>query len=321
MESAAFLPNRRWQGAAVAISTGAQHMEMHQVRYFLAVARTLNFTRAADECNVAQPSLTRAVRQLEEELGGDLFRRERPHAQLTELGRRMPPLLSQCYESALGARSLASAIKSGEVSTLRIALSDTIDLALLIPRILELYDHYQSMEIKLSRGTGLEVADLLKTGQAELAVAASLGDAWDRLDNWPLFTQRFELIAHSGHRLAALDVITFSELSREKLLMRTHCEHFEALANLLRNQELDVDRAHEVPSESRSIRRARGWHLIWSHTVFGIHSHDTRKEFQHANAASRAIGRPHRVGSQCRASHLSPHAFAILTTSRKTRQS
>ena len=61
-------------------------MEMHQVRYFLAVARALNFTRAAEECNVAQPSLTRAIRQLEDELGGDLFRRERPHAQLTELG-------------------------------------------------------------------------------------------------------------------------------------------------------------------------------------------------------------------------------------------
>jgi DNA-binding transcriptional LysR family regulator len=48
-------------------------MEMHQIRYFLAAARTLNFTRAAEECNVAQPSLTRAIQQLEEELGGDLI--------------------------------------------------------------------------------------------------------------------------------------------------------------------------------------------------------------------------------------------------------
>ena len=44
-------------------------MEMHQIRYFLAAARTLNFTRAAEECNVAQPSLTRAIQQLEQELG------------------------------------------------------------------------------------------------------------------------------------------------------------------------------------------------------------------------------------------------------------
>jgi DMSO/TMAO reductase YedYZ molybdopterin-dependent catalytic subunit len=55
-------------------------MEMHQVRYFLAVARLLHFTRAADECHVTQPSLTRAIKQLEDELGGDLFRRERPQA-------------------------------------------------------------------------------------------------------------------------------------------------------------------------------------------------------------------------------------------------
>src|SRR5215510_11683324 len=87
-------------------------MEMHQVRYFLATVSERNFTKAAETCNVTQPSLTRAIKQLEEELGGDLFRRERPHAQLTELGQRMYPLLKQCYESALGARSLASAIKS-----------------------------------------------------------------------------------------------------------------------------------------------------------------------------------------------------------------
>ena len=90
-------------------------MEMHQIRYFLAVARTLNFTRAADACNVTQPSLTRAIKQLEAELGGDLFRRERP-AGLTELGQRMQPLLKQCYEAALGACSLASFFKSGEVA-------------------------------------------------------------------------------------------------------------------------------------------------------------------------------------------------------------
>jgi DNA-binding transcriptional LysR family regulator len=48
-------------------------MEMHQVRYFLAVARTLNFTRAAEECNVTQPSLTRAIKQLEAEFGAICF--------------------------------------------------------------------------------------------------------------------------------------------------------------------------------------------------------------------------------------------------------
>ena len=52
-------------------------MNLVFIRYFLAVARTLNFTQAADECHVSQPSLSRAIIKLEEELGGDLFRRER----------------------------------------------------------------------------------------------------------------------------------------------------------------------------------------------------------------------------------------------------
>src|SRR6478672_5813282 len=151
---------------------GAFLMEMHQVRYFLAVARTLNFTRAAEECHVAQPSLTRAIRQLEGELGGDLFRRERPQSQLTELGQRMLPLLKQCYESAVGARSLASELRKGHVGSLRLALSRSVSLELLISHLAELKRSFTGLELKLLRGTAADVLDLLKKGEAELAIAA-----------------------------------------------------------------------------------------------------------------------------------------------------
>jgi DNA-binding transcriptional LysR family regulator len=127
-------------------------MAMHQVRYFLATVDELNFTKAAERCNVTQPSLTRAIKQLEEELGGELFRRERPQAQLTELGQRMHPLLKQCYESALGAKSLASAIKSGELGTLKLALSHTINLEPLTFHLMELNRLFNRLEVKLLRG-------------------------------------------------------------------------------------------------------------------------------------------------------------------------
>src|SRR2546425_9001206 len=147
-------------------------MEMHQVRYFLAVARTLNFTRASDECNVTQPSLTRAIKQLEGELGGDLFRRERPHSQLTELGERMHPLLKQCYESAVGARVLSTSFKSGEGGSLRLAISHATDLGLLVPHLKELKRLFNRLEFRLLRGTGIEVAEFFKKGEAELGIAA-----------------------------------------------------------------------------------------------------------------------------------------------------
>ncbi|MDZ4791642.1 MAG: LysR family transcriptional regulator [Hyphomicrobiales bacterium] len=61
-------------------------MEMHQVRYFLTLCDTLNFTRASEQCNVSQPSLSRAIRLLEEEFGGPLLYRERGNIHLSELG-------------------------------------------------------------------------------------------------------------------------------------------------------------------------------------------------------------------------------------------
>ena len=224
-------------------------MEMHQVRYFLAVAQLLNFTRAAEECNVTQPSLTRAIKQLEAELGGDLFRRERPAAQLTELGQRMHPLLKQCYDAAAGARSLASSFRSGEVGALRIALTHSIDLSLLIPHLNQIKRQFNRLEFRFLRGSSREVAELLKKGEAELGIAADIDEAWERLDVWPLFTESFELVVSDGHRLAGRSSIELDDLRAEQLLSRTFCEHSRRISASLREHGIAVDGSHEISSE------------------------------------------------------------------------
>lgn len=229
-------------------------MEMHQVRYFLAVTRTLNFTRAADECNVTQPSLTRAIKQLEAELGGDLFRRERPAAQLTELGLRMQPLLKQCYDAAVGARSLASSFKSGEVGTLRIAITEAVDLSIVIPYLDQLKRLFNRLEFKILRGTNKQVAEYLKKGEAELGIAAEISEDWDRLDSWPLFTEGFQLLISENHPLADRDNLEFEDLKTQQLLSRGYCEHADRLNASLRSFDIDVDHSHEVSSERDLIK-------------------------------------------------------------------
>lgn len=89
-------------------------MEMHQVRYFLAVSETLNFTRAAELCHVSQPALTKAIKRLEEELGGELFRRERNLTHLTDLGRLMKPHLETILRANEAARADAEDFHSLE---------------------------------------------------------------------------------------------------------------------------------------------------------------------------------------------------------------
>src|SRR5690348_15485897 len=82
-------------------------MELHQIRYFLALSEELNFRRAARRCNVAQSSLSRAIRALEIELGGALFHRERAHSHLSTLGQRVYPFLAQAYAHVEGAKRRA----------------------------------------------------------------------------------------------------------------------------------------------------------------------------------------------------------------------
>jgi DNA-binding transcriptional LysR family regulator len=87
-------------------------MEMSHVRYFLALCKERNFTRAARRCGVAQPSLTRAIKVLEEEIGGPLFHRRTNGAELTALGADVEPYfaaIARCVEEIKRGRWRASA--------------------------------------------------------------------------------------------------------------------------------------------------------------------------------------------------------------------
>ena len=224
-------------------------MEMHQVRYFLAVTRLLNFTRAAEECNVAQPSLTRAIKQLEEELGQDLFRRERNLTHLTEFGRRMTPFLQQCYDSALAAKTLASTLKKGAVAPLALALSRSVNLSLFVSHLTELSRAFDGLELRFLRGARDDVAGYLKKGEADIAIAGPFGESWDRLESWPLFTERVLVTVSKMHRFADRNAIDPTDFADERLIIRTYCEVTEDFINFLKSQQVDPSVSHKMVSE------------------------------------------------------------------------
>lgn len=224
-------------------------MEMHQVRYFLAVSRALNFTRAAEECHVAQPSLTRAIKQLEGELGSELFRRERNLTHMTEFGQRMLPHLQQCYDSAATAKNLASLLKMGAVAPISIELSTSINLAILVPHLQELVRVFEGLELRINRGPANHVAEALKRGDADIAVAGPLADTWDRLDSWPLFTERFYLAVNTAHPLAKRSAIVLEDVASERLLWRAYCEYSAEFEDLLKSRKLHTAMSHKLVSE------------------------------------------------------------------------
>lgn len=220
-------------------------MEMQQVRYFLAVSRTLNFTRAAEECNVTQPALTRAIKQLEDELGGELIRREGRNTHLTELGNRMQPLLQQCYESAITAKQVASKLKKGEVACLSLAVSRTFDLDLLTGPLSEVQRNFPGLQLRIRRGGGAAICELLKNGEVDLAVGGPLGAEWERLDAWPMFTESFDIVGSAAGQQLELSVETFRE---RRLLDFVGADDGDCPRRELAAAGVAVDDAHQLDS-------------------------------------------------------------------------
>jgi DNA-binding transcriptional LysR family regulator len=223
-------------------------MEMQQVRYFLAVAKTLNFTRAAEQCNVTQPALTRAIKQLEEELGGELIRREGRLSHLSDLGVRMLPLLTQCYDSAQNAKVLAAKVKSGDVATLAVGVSLTLDVAILLSALAEMQRAFPGLQLQIRRGNGTQIAEWLKNGDVELAFGGALGDSWDRLDCWPMFSESFDLVVAGDHELARINDLELQVevLRKERLLIHSLQDGSELTLASLEPAGIRTDDAHEV---------------------------------------------------------------------------
>jgi LysR family hydrogen peroxide-inducible transcriptional activator len=105
-------------------------METHQAHYFLALFEEKHFGRAARRSGIAQPSLTKAIRKLEAELGGVLFHRT-PKVELTELGRALQPYLRRIVRNVEGARRKATRVNGVAINSgnqLRSARSDAISV-------------------------------------------------------------------------------------------------------------------------------------------------------------------------------------------------
>jgi DNA-binding transcriptional LysR family regulator len=226
---------------------------MHQIRYFLAVSETLNLTKAAERCNVAQPSLTRAIHALEAELGGELVRRERNLSHLTELGQRVLPMLRQCYETAVSAKSVATSMQNEEIVPLSLALSRTIGLKPFEPMLQELHGLFPGLQLKLYRGSRNEVVEYLKNGTAELAIAGPVGDGWRRLEAFPLFDQPCEIGASPDHRLAKKDFVEFKDLVSETLVIDSSCELTEEFWARLKANGIHDPATHYVATREDQL--------------------------------------------------------------------
>lgn len=200
-------------------------MEMHQIRYFLAVAKELNFSKAADSCKVAQPSLSRAIKKLEDEFGGPLFHRERAHTHLSELGRMIKPHLEQVYEQAEIARSQARDFTGMKRTQLKLGIMSTIAPDQIVDLIVALRSRYKGIELRLCDASAQDLRRRLIDGDLEAVIYALPGEEPDeRTHVLPLFRERMVIAVHRGHRLANESAFPVKEMNGESYIHRMNCE-------------------------------------------------------------------------------------------------
>ena len=201
-------------------------MQIHQIKYFVALSESLNFTRAAEQCNVAQPSLTRAIKQLEEELGGPLFHRERGNSHLTELGRLMKPHLKQVLAEIETAKDRARDAGALQKTTLTLGVMCTIGPTKLLDLIAGYRSKYPHVNLLVRDARGQDLQEMLLQGELEVALYGLPDGIDDRLHMVPLFEEQFVITFAPGHRFGQLSVIRGADLKDEPYVARVNCEFF-----------------------------------------------------------------------------------------------
>lgn len=205
-------------------------MELHQLRYFLAVAKNGNFSRAAEQCHVSQPSLSQQIQKLEEELGEKLFNRLKRCAVLTAAGEALLPRATRIVNEVEAARhdvADASDLVRGRVS---IGVLPTV-APYLLPRVLSLVAHEcPGIDILIHEEQTAHLLRMAGACEIDLAIVSRpIQD--DRFVVESLLDEELLLALPVRHSLAEKRSIQMADLEGERfiLMKEGHCLGDQAL--------------------------------------------------------------------------------------------
>lgn len=199
-------------------------MEMHQLRYAVAVARSGNFSRAAEQCRVAQPSLSQQILKLEEELGERLFDRTKREARLTPHGETFLRRALRILEEADAVKRDAEDAKQLLSGTLTLGVIPTI-APYLLPKVTAAFmKRFPGVELIVQEEPTARLLKLLHGYEVDLAVLSTPFDA-ERLGMRPLLSEELLIALPPDHPLARKRALLPRDLAKERLIVMQegHC--------------------------------------------------------------------------------------------------
>src|SRR5437667_10088394 len=206
-------------------------MELHQLRYFCAVAETGSFSRAAEQSHISQPSLSQQILKLEDELGARLFDRLGRSVRLTELGKTFLPrarAVLRVLEAAKGDVVEGKEFTGGPIT---VGVIPTVAPYFLPPRLTAFSRKFPQVRLTIVEEITPVLLDRLRSGTIDLAILA-LPMRGHEFDAFPLLTERLFAALPKKHKLTSRRSLSLRDLRSEPfLLLRDgHCFRDTAVA-------------------------------------------------------------------------------------------
>jgi len=195
-------------------------MELRHLRYFVAVAEELNFTRAAERLGISQPPLSSQIRQLENELGTPLFHRRARSVELTDAGKlfleEARVILKQVETAATGVRRRAR----GETGRIVVGSAGATYFHPLIPAIIREYGkRYPDITLAPQASNTALLVARLRAGQCDIAFIRPPIDDASGLAIDPLVDEDSVIVLPVGHRLSLLTLVPLAALAKEMFVL------------------------------------------------------------------------------------------------------
>lgn len=213
-------------------------MDLNQIGYFLNLAETLNFTEAARISGISQPSLTRSIQRLEDELGGPLLYRDGKDTRLTALGRDLVAEFLRVQAAVEAARELAESSVLGRRRKISVGIATT-----LAPRSFSRFwahvlKELPEVELQLDPLLPGETEVEVLSGKYDLCLLTDVPKAHFKLKVQPLFEEPLRLALAAGHPLTAYEEITPEQIMAEPYIDRVHCEFRTQLIRHFMNRNI-----------------------------------------------------------------------------------
>ncbi|WP_069767796.1 LysR family transcriptional regulator [Streptomyces sp. LUP30] len=190
---------------------------LRQLAAYTAVARAASFTAAAVEMHVSQSSLSRAVADLERQLGVQLLARDTRNVQLTAAGVEALRVAEQIVTAHRAGMKELRRYLLGESGTVAVATLPSVAAVLLPQVISDFRERRPQVAVRLLDGLERSVLDRVLSGDADFAIT-TVGDPSERLDHRPLVRDRFVAVLPRGHPLADRPEIAWEDLARQPFL-------------------------------------------------------------------------------------------------------